>query len=106
MERAALEGTTLLDDDTINTSVNGNLQLNYNVFTGGSRGAQIRASETQGPFQPFGYRKALSNKLALTLPPIYYNLQNASGQVGYRTSSRERSQAEFARCGITGKSGA
>ncbi len=81
LARAALRNSNLLDNDTINSSFNANLQLNYNVYTGGSRSAQIRASETQIRVDLLDIER-IAEQIRFEITTDYYNLQNANAQVG------------------------
>ncbi len=81
LARAALRNSNLLDNDTINSSFNANLQLNYNIYTGGSRSAQIRASETQIRVDLLDIER-IAEQIRFEITTDYYNLQNANAQVG------------------------
>lgn len=62
------------------TSITGNLELSYNLYTGGRRGAQIRAAEKQLTLQSLALAQARQD-LSLAVSNAYYNLQNADAQV-------------------------
>ena len=74
--------------DSINTQITGNLQLNYNIYTGGSRSAQIRASQAQVRVNLLDVER-LTEQTTLDISTDYYNLQNSSAQVGIELAAVE-----------------
>ncbi len=68
------------DDDTITTSLNATLELNYDLYTGGRRSASIRAAEEQIRFQQLEVER-IAEELRLNVSRAYYDLQQADAQV-------------------------
>ncbi len=87
-ERALAISQFLIDPDSINTQITGNLQLNYNIYTGGSRSAQIRASQAQVRVNLLDVER-LAQQTTLDISTDYYNLQNSSAQVGIELAAVE-----------------
>lgn len=65
--------------NTISTSFNGSLQLNYDLYTSGIRPATIRAAEKQVRFQELEVER-ISEGLRLDVTIAYYNLQQTDAQ--------------------------
>ncbi len=65
--------------NTVSTSFNGALQLNYNLYTAGIRPATIRAAEKQVRFQELEVER-ISEGLRLDITLAYYNLQQTDAQ--------------------------
>lgn len=68
------------DIDTAQDSITGSLVLNYQLYTGGLRPAQIRAAERQVRFNELDVER-LSEETRLEVATEYYNLQNTEAQV-------------------------
>ncbi len=90
-ERALAISQFLIDPDSVNTQITGNLRLNYNIYTGGSRSAQIRASQAQVRVNLLDVER-LTEQTTLDISTDYYNLQNASAQVGIELAAVEEAQ--------------
>lgn len=65
--------------NSISTSFNGSLQLNYDLYTSGIRPATIRAAEKQVRFQELEVER-ISQQLRLDITIAYYNLQQTDAQ--------------------------
>lgn len=68
------------EDNNANFRVNGGLQLNYNVYTGGRRDAQIQAAEEQVRLNQLEVER-LSEQTRLDITNAYYDVQQADEQV-------------------------
>ncbi len=80
IRRAEQRGQSLLDDDSVNTSFNTGLELNYNLYTGGRRGAQIKAAEQQIRFNQLDLER-ITEQITLDVSTDYYALQGADASV-------------------------
>ncbi len=69
-----------LDDANNVTSLSGNLNLSYNIYTGGNRGADIRRAKKQVEFNELEVERSTEHILFETTRD-YYDLQNADAQV-------------------------
>lgn len=67
-------------NDSISSSVNTTVQLSYNLFTAGSRSANIRAAEQQVRFQQLQI-ELTAQTLRQSVTRAYYSLQQADAQV-------------------------
>ncbi|VEP11257.1 Outer membrane protein [Hyella patelloides LEGE 07179] len=67
-----------LGEDT--TTFDGDLTLNYNIYTGGRRGADIRRAKRQFEFSELGVETA-TEQTTFEAKRDYYSLQNADSQV-------------------------
>lgn len=67
-------------DSSVDTTLGGSLDLSYNVFTSGRRGAQIQAAELQLRFNELEIERT-QEQLRLDTATLYYNLQEASEQI-------------------------
>ena len=78
-----------LDDNNTTTDVlSGTLELNYNIYTGGRRPAQIRAAERQVRFNELDVER-LSEDTRLNVANDYYDLQNTDAQVNIERAAIE-----------------
>ncbi|MBW4575617.1 MAG: TolC family protein [Aphanothece sp. CMT-3BRIN-NPC111] len=68
------------DQSTVSTSLNGALQLNYELYTSGRRSATIRAQEEQVRFNELDVERQ-SEQVRLDVTNAYYDLQEADAQV-------------------------
>jgi outer membrane protein TolC len=68
------------NQNTVSTSLNGALQLSYNLYTAGQRPATIKAAAGQIRFQQLEVER-LSEQLRLDVTNAYYALQQADAQV-------------------------
>jgi outer membrane protein TolC len=66
--------------DNTSTNFSGSLQVNYDIYTGGQRNAQIRAAEEGIRLQQLQVEQ-VSEQLRLDTTSAYYNLQEAGAQV-------------------------
>ena len=66
--------------DGVTTDLNATLQLNYNLYTGGQRPAQIRLSESQVRTQELALEQA-AEQLRFDVTDAYYAVQQADSQV-------------------------
>jgi outer membrane protein TolC len=80
VERAEEQNQSLINNDTITTSLNGTISANYDIYTGGRRGAQIKASQQQVQFNKLEVER-LSEETSFNATNAYYALQNADAQV-------------------------
>ena len=78
LEQRAREGE--LDDADNITSLSGNLNLTYNIYTGGNRGADIRRAKKQVEFNELEVERT-TEQILFESTRDYYNLQNADAQV-------------------------
>ncbi|MDY6782621.1 MAG: TolC family protein [Cyanobacteriota bacterium] len=68
-------------NDTITSSANAQLELNYNLLTGGRRTAQIQAAEDAIRFNQLAVERQ-SEQTRFEVTRAYYNLQEADARVG------------------------
>lgn len=80
LELARQQGSSLIDQQTTTDSLNGTLSLNYNVYTGGRRGADIQRAARQVRFNELDVER-ISFEVRFEASRDYYNLQNADAQV-------------------------
>src|SRR5919202_138528 len=66
--------------NVINSTFNGAVQANYDLFTAGRRPAQIRQAEQQARFQQLEVER-ISEQLRLDVTNAYYAVQEADAQV-------------------------
>ncbi|AFZ49289.1 TolC family protein [Dactylococcopsis salina] len=66
--------------DGVTTDLNATLQLNYNLYTGGQRPAQIRLSESQVRTQELALEQ-VAEQLRFDVTDAYYGVQQADSQV-------------------------
>ncbi|MEW5857041.1 MAG: TolC family protein [Cyanobacteriota bacterium] len=67
------------DDNTVSTSFDTGLQVSYELYTSGRRGARIRAAEEQLRFDQLEVERQ-SEQLRLDVSNTYYDLQEADSQ--------------------------
>ncbi|WP_242040491.1 TolC family protein [Coleofasciculus sp. FACHB-1120] len=67
------------DDNTVSTSFDTSLQVSYELYTSGRRGARIRAAEEQLRFDQLEVERQ-SEQLRLDVSNAYYDLQEADSQ--------------------------
>ncbi len=67
------------DDDTVSTTLNGLLELSYDLFTAGRRPATIRAAEEQVRIQQLEIER-ISEQLRLDVSTAYFDLQETDAQ--------------------------
>jgi len=72
--------------DFVTNSANGDLTLNYDIYTGGGRGANIRLSRKQLEINELALEIAIE-QVILETKEDYYDLQNADSQVGISKAS-------------------
>ena len=77
------------DDDRDITQLDGDLTLNYNIYTGGNRGADIRRAKQQVEFNELDVERFTEQILFETIRD-YYNLQKRGCSSRNRTSSSRR----------------
>ena len=66
--------------DGVTTDIDATLQLNYNLYTGGQRSAQIELAESQVRTQELALEQA-AEELRFNVTDVYYALQEADSQV-------------------------
>ncbi|MDR9404774.1 MAG: TolC family protein, partial [Halothece sp. Uz-M2-17] len=66
--------------DGVSTDLNANLQLNYDLYTGGQRSAQIRLAEAQVRTQQLALEQS-AEQLRFNVTDAYYSVQEADSQV-------------------------
>jgi len=66
--------------DGVTTDLNTTLQLNYDIYTGGQRSAQIRLAESQVRTQELAVEQA-AEQLRFDVTDAYYSVQEADSQV-------------------------
>jgi OMF family outer membrane factor len=79
------------NQDEINLTLGGTLQLNYDLFTSGTRSSNIRANEGQVRFQELQV-ETVAEQLRLDVANDYYDLQQADEQVRISQSALAESQ--------------
>jgi outer membrane protein TolC len=94
--RTNQNGTREVNNDEFNqdvntTSLDGTVELNYNLFSSGRRSAQIKAAESQIRLNQLEVERIMS-ELRLNVTEAYYDLQQADEEVRIATSSVESSQ--------------
>jgi outer membrane protein TolC len=80
LELARQRGSSLIDEETTTDTVNGTLSLNYNVYTGGQRGANIRRAKRQVRSNELDLER-ITEETRFNASRDYYELQNADAQV-------------------------
>lgn len=98
--RTNQNGTREVNNDEFNqdvntTSLDGTVELNYNLFSSGRRSAQIKAAESQVRLNQLEVERIMS-ELRLNVTEVYYNLQQADEEVRIAKSSVESSQKSLA----------
>ncbi len=98
--RTNQNGTREVNNDEFNqdvntTSLDGTVELNYNLFSSGRRSAQIKAAEAQIRLNQLEVERIMS-ELRLNVTEAYYNLQQADEEVRIAKSSVESSQKSLA----------
>ena len=78
--RSADAFTGAILGDTVQVTFNASLQLTYDIYTGGRRGAQIRAARRQIRLQELAIEQQFEQTV-LDVTDAYYNLQEADEQV-------------------------
>jgi len=78
--RAGNAGTNFPSPDGVTTDLNATLQLNYNLYTGGQRSAQIRLAESQIRTQELALEQT-AEQLRFDVTDAYYAVQQADSQV-------------------------
>ena len=78
--RAANTGTNFASPDGVTTDLNLTLQLNYNLYTGGQRSAQIRRAQAQLRSQELALEQE-AEQLRFDVTDAYYSVQEAESQV-------------------------
>lgn len=76
------------------TSVNGQAQISYNLYTSGNRQAIVRAAEEQLRIDELNVENQ-SSEIQLNVTTQYYDLQEADEQVRINQSAVENSQASL-----------
>ncbi len=77
--------------DLNSTSLDGTVELNYNLFSSGRRSAQINAAESQVRLNELEVERVVS-QLRFDVTDAYYNLQQADEDVRIAQSAVESSQ--------------
>lgn len=72
----------------VDTSISGQTEINYDVFTGGARRASIRAAELQEEISTLAV-EVQQEDIRLTTANAYYDLQDASEQIRINQSFLE-----------------
>ncbi|WP_024545436.1 TolC family protein [Picosynechococcus sp. NKBG15041c] len=76
----ALQGRALGRDSNSSTSLNGRLEVNYDIYTGGRRSAQVEAARTQRQIAELDIER-LTEEIRAAAAISYYDLQSADAQV-------------------------
>ncbi len=76
--------------DTVTTSLNAQIQLNYDLFTGGLRPAQIKAAEEAVRLQELDVER-IAEDTRFDATQAYYNLQDADALVAIQQAAVEDS---------------
>lgn len=77
-----------VNDDTISTEFNGSINLNYELYTGGRRAAQIKAAEESIRLQELEVER-ISEQVRFDSITAYYNLQDSDAQVAIQQGAVE-----------------
>ncbi|MDY7013229.1 MAG: TolC family protein, partial [Cyanobacteriota bacterium] len=77
-----------INNDTVTTSANAQLELNYNLLTGGRRTAQIRAAEAQVRFNQLNF-ESQAEQTRFEVTRAYYSLQEADSRVAIEAAAVE-----------------
>ncbi len=80
LDIARQQNGSSLDEDISNGSFEGNINLTYNLYTGGSRGADIKRAENQVRFEQLNVERITFETRFETVRD-YYSLQDADSQV-------------------------
>lgn len=78
--RAANANANFASPDGVTSNLNVTLQLNYDLYTGGERSAQIRRAEAQLHSQQLALEQA-AEQLRFDVTDAYYSVQEAESQV-------------------------
>jgi outer membrane protein TolC len=81
-----LEESRFIEDST--TQLNGNLNLEYNIYTGGRRGADIRRAKRQVEVNELDVER-VTEQTIFEAKRDYYGLQDADSQVGIEQGAVE-----------------
>jgi outer membrane protein TolC len=91
IRKAEQNGSSLLNDSSVSTSFQTGVEVNYNLFTGGRRSAQIKASEQQISFNQLDVER-ISEEIRLNVTTDYYKLQDADAQVRIQEAAVENAR--------------
>lgn len=80
-----------IQPDTTSTTVQGQIQISYDVFTSGQRGAQIAVAERQLEFLTLDVER-IDEDIRLQVTEAYYNLQETDELVRIAASSVEQAE--------------
>ncbi|MDZ7960804.1 MAG: TolC family protein [Aulosira sp. DedQUE10] len=83
-----------IDPAPSNTNFNGQAQLSYDIYTSGSRQANIRAAEEQVRFNELAVENQ-SEEIRLNVSTDYYNLQQRDEEVRIAQSAVQNAQASL-----------
>lgn len=75
-------------EDITNTQLSGTIALNYNLYTGGSRPAQIKAAEESIRLQELVIEQ-ISEQTRFSAASLYYALQDSDAQVNIQEAAVE-----------------
>ena len=75
-------------EDITNTQLDGTIQLSYNLYTGGSRPAQIKAAEETIRLQELVIEQ-ISEQTRFSATSLYYALQDSDAQVNIQEAAVE-----------------
>lgn len=78
------------NQDTVSTDLDTTFELNYRLYTGGRRSAQIQAAKSQVDFNKLEVER-VSEQTRLDAVTSYYTLQSADAQVNIEQASVENS---------------
>ena len=80
LRQSPLFGLFSGDDDTVTTSFDARLEVNYDLFTSGRRSAQIKAAEAQRRLNQLDVER-IAEQVRFDATEAYYDLQEADAQV-------------------------
>ena len=86
LDLARLQQGGATDSDLSTSTFNGSLSFDYNLYSGGARGANIKRAEKQVQFNRLNLRQIVLNTRFETVRD-YYSLQNADSQVEIEQSA-------------------
>jgi outer membrane protein TolC len=91
LELARQQGQGLIDEETTTEIYNGTLSFNYDIYTGGRRGADVNRARRQVQFNKLDLER-VTEETRFNASRDYYELQNADAQVEIQQAAVEDAQ--------------
>ena len=104
LRQSPLFGLFSGDDDTVNTSFDARLEVNYDLFTSGRRSAQIKTAEAQRKLNQLDVER-ISEQIRFDATEAYYDLQEADAQVIIAQAAVEEARASLRNTDLREKAG-